>query len=88
MSMYYSDPEREDDDHALPDVEVFYLDRDDFWDADEGTWMYEARENLPVSQLVGYYVWYCYPGCLPDSDPLGPFATEREAVDAVLEDID
>ena len=24
MSRYYSDPSREDDTHALPDVEVFY----------------------------------------------------------------
>jgi hypothetical protein len=29
----------------------------------------------------GWYWWACWPGCLPDGDPCGPFATEQEAVD-------
>lgn len=28
----------------------------------------------------GYFYWYCFPGCLPDSDPVGPFATHDEAL--------
>ena len=28
----------------------------------------------------GWYWWSCFPGCLPDSDPNGPFATEAEAL--------
>ena len=28
----------------------------------------------------GRYWWPCFPGCLPDGDPVGPFQTEREAV--------
>lgn len=28
----------------------------------------------------GWYWWACWPGCLPDSDPSGPFATEAEAI--------
>jgi len=39
MSQYYSDPTREDDDHALPDVEVFYVSASDFLSAADGTWM-------------------------------------------------
>jgi hypothetical protein len=27
----------------------------------------------------GYYWWACYPGCLPDSDLNGPYATPDEA---------
>ena len=27
----------------------------------------------------GWFYWFCLPGCLPDSDPHGPFATEAEA---------
>ena len=28
-----------------------------------------------------WYYWYCFPGCLPDSDPIGPFDTEEEAIE-------
>lgn len=30
----------------------------------------------------GWYWWSCSPGCLPDSDPVGPFDTSREALEA------
>jgi hypothetical protein len=29
---------------------------------------------------IGWYWWPCFPGCLPESDPIGPFATEAEAI--------
>ena len=32
-------------------------------------------------QEVGWYWHACFPGCLPDSEPSGPFATEKEAID-------
>jgi hypothetical protein len=28
----------------------------------------------------GWYWWSCFPGCLPDGDPIGPFETEQEAM--------
>ena len=28
----------------------------------------------------GWYWWTCFPGCLPDSEPNGPFATRKEAL--------
>ena len=68
MAQAYSDPRRVGDPHALPDVEVFYL------------------HNLPNADLIregyapGWYWWSCFPGCLPDGDPIGPFATEAEAL--------
>ena len=31
----------------------------------------------------GFYYWYCFPGCLPDSNPYGPF----ESIADVLADI-
>jgi hypothetical protein len=65
MTQYYSDPSRENDPHALPDVEVFYC---------KDQYVYDGlRES-------GWYYWFCFPGCLPDSDPLGPFKTEKDAV--------
>jgi hypothetical protein len=33
----------------------------------------------------GWYYWACFPGCLPDSDPIGPFETEEEAIEAINE---
>lgn len=33
--------------------------------------------------IEGWYWWACFPGCLPDGEPVGPFKTEAEArVDA------
>ena len=64
----YSDPSRENDPHnALPDVEVWK----EIW---PGDW-YEGKRLEP-----GWYWWTCFPGCLPDSDPSGPFETEAEAL--------
>ena len=72
----YSDPTRESDPYALPDVEVFNVsqlevnyNRENLDHADE----YTVTE-------AGWYWWSCFPGCLPDSDPYGPFATEQEAI--------
>jgi hypothetical protein len=28
----------------------------------------------------GWYWWACFPGCMPDGEPSGPFATEAEAI--------
>jgi hypothetical protein len=52
---------------ALPDIEVFWHD---------GGELIEGEE--PAGR--GWYWWACLPGCLPDSDPHGPFATEAEAL--------
>ena len=69
MSQVYSNPSREHETYALPDVEVFWLDvKSDTKDA-EGA-------SLPS----GWYWWYCFPGCLPDGEPNGPFETEEAAI--------
>lgn len=28
----------------------------------------------------GWFYWFCLPGCLPDSEPMGPFKTQAEAL--------
>lgn len=43
------------------------------------------EENLgeiraDAEQMIGWYYWYCLPGCLPDSDPYGPFPTAEAAL--------
>lgn len=70
---FYTDPSRKQVSTALPDAEVFQVgDNSDcrFWPTDED-W-----ENV----AHGFYWWSCFPGCLPDSDPTGPFATEALAI--------
>ena len=71
----YSDPKRESDPHALPDVEVFYDDED------RPPWGGEPRnfdsQGRPVA--AGWYWWSCFTGCLP-AEPVGPFATQAEAL--------
>jgi hypothetical protein len=79
MAQAYSDPTRADDPHALPNIEVFHVT--------------EAVSTLMETCFVdpcpgpGWYWWPCFPGCLPDSDPMGPFGTEAEAL-ADAQDID
>ena len=31
---------------------------------------------------IGWYWWACYPGCLPDGEPSGPFRTSAEALES------
>lgn len=65
----YSNPERASDPYALPDLEVFF--------ADAGELQWEMQEE---PSAAGWYWWSCFPGCLPDGDPIGPFDTQAEAL--------
>lgn len=71
----YSDPKRARDPHALPDVEVFEHDR-----AEHARGQCWRDEPDGECSGVGWYWWTCFPGCLPDSEPMGPFETEAEAL--------
>ncbi len=75
MSQHYSDPTRADETYSLPDVETFYrtktANKADGWIDEDGD-PYDA----------GWYFWFCLPGCLPDSDPSGPYPSEQAAIDA------
>jgi hypothetical protein len=85
MTQAYSNPKRESSPYSLPDVEVFWV--------NAGEWGYDpngercdcSTEDDPGHPEVepceaGYYWWHCLPGCLPDSDPHGPFETEELAL--------
>jgi hypothetical protein len=41
-----------------------------------------------MQQEPGWYYWSCFPGCLPDSEPMGPFASEQDALDDAQDDND
>jgi hypothetical protein len=106
MAQVYSDPARESDPHALPDVEVFQLTAREVAEMDEDS-VYEfsrryefrlasmnsrTREAMFDAMIEecgitgGWFYWYCFPGCLPDSDPVGPFASADEARQAAQDD--
>lgn len=102
----YSNPERESDPHALPDVEVFQLTATEVAERDEDlVYEYSKRHefrlafmNSKVAAAMldaiveeqgiegGWFYWYCFPGCLPDSEPVGPFKTAQEAKQAAQDD--
>jgi len=70
VSQHYINPKKADDKFHLPDLEAFYVDKLD-----------SVPDGGP-----GWYWWVCLPGCLPDSDAFGPFATEEEAVENAREE--
>lgn len=39
-----------------------------------------------LSDQAGWYYWTCYPGCLPDSEPSGPFYRREDALAKARED--
>ena len=71
----YSDPKREAEKYALPNVEVFFY----------TDYNYHV-ENPEEALEPGYYYWHCFPGCLPDSEPWGPYETEQEAIESAQEE--
>ncbi len=72
----YSDPRRANDPHALPDLEVWQIRDTDKGDARE----YTDDEGETVVMASGWYYWFCLPGCMPNSTPIGPFASSDEAL--------
>lgn len=36
------------------------------------------EESVPLA--AGWYWWACFPGCMPDGEPMGPFADSRQAL--------
>lgn len=68
----YSDPAMADNKWSLPDVAVFYSDE-----------MGEDGEKLS-----GWFYQYGLPGCMPDSDPFGPYESAFVAESAMRDSLD
>lgn len=106
MTQAYSDPSREDDEHALPDLEIFqrtasecalddedlvyeYMKRHEFRLAGMNSRTREAMIDAIIEEegiKGGWFYWYCFPGCLPDSEAIGPFDSYDAALKAARED--
>jgi hypothetical protein len=87
MAQHYSDPRRESMPHALPNVETFHVSPHASVSCPLCA---EAAVSVKVHKTahVGWYWQSCFPGCLPDSDPCGPFDTEAEALADARESIE
>ncbi len=80
MTQFYLDLSRESDPYALPDAEAFYIDQKGYLNKKPFVLPHEPGETAYGLAESGWY-WQCYsPGCLPDSDPSGPFESEQAAI--------
>ena len=88
MSQHYSNPARESEETALPDVEVWHsLYRTCpecktlvLSNGDTRTACPNCGRMISGYDDKGWFWWACFPGCLPDSDPFGPFPTKAQAL--------
>ncbi len=71
---FYSNPSWEADPEILTDVETFYRTVDENREFDN-------LDGAGFPMPTGWYYWYCIMGCLPDSEPFGPFETEALAIE-------
>jgi hypothetical protein len=79
----------------LENYDVFFVDETQILFSDKGSWhrdrLIECSKDLQLplktaaSELAGWYWWFCFPGCMPESEPDGPYDTEEDAVAAVYE---
>lgn len=79
MAQVYSDPKRAGEATALPDVEVFEV-TDQQASRSRRAQEAGADADMYGPDEPGWYWWSCFPGCLPDGEPTGPFETEAEAI--------
>lgn len=73
MTRFYSDPSKANDTYSIPDCEVFYR-------TQEENKEYGVLDGDGNPMPSGWYWWTCFPGCMPDSEPFGPFKTEEMAI--------
>lgn len=84
----YSNPKRAYDPRALPDIEVFHIDASGRDEAGN-PFVLPHEPGEPAEGLVeGWYWWACFPGCLPDGEPVGPFGSDVEALTDAQEGIE
>lgn len=84
MTRYYSDPRRASEPGALPDVEVWehhHIGPNALFPVEHCEPTVAVPDDEDKCRGRGWYWHSCFPGCLPDGEPNGPFDTEAEAVE-------
>lgn len=46
------------------------------------------KRRMRVLERGQWWYWSCSPGCLPDGEPMGPFATEADALEDARDGLD
>lgn len=85
MAYHYSDPSRESDPHALPDVETFQTDEDGYLDGKPFVLPHKPGGTAYGVRLGWFYV-FVTPLESWDSEPVGPYDSETEALAAAREE--
>jgi hypothetical protein len=94
MSQEYSNPKRASDPHSLPDIEVFHHEHAKrelcALNAGHKSELYGECITDDEGDCLGtgWYWQSCLPGCLPDSEPMGPFDTYEQALADAREGIE
>lgn len=79
MPYYFSNPQpREVNPWAVPDLEVFHVGQLDELSCPVAG---DGQQHNNHHEHLGWYYWFCQPGCLPNTEAMGPFKTEQEALD-------
>ncbi len=86
MTQFYFDPSRESDPRLLPDGETFEIDARGYAGGEPFVLPHEPGGVARGLAKPGWYWWPCFPGCMPDGEPMGPFDTEAEALADARED--
>jgi hypothetical protein len=104
MSFHYVDESRAADPTYLPSIQTWQADVlevqcprcGDYLaprtDADNSTDAFCLGCSNAVPAVLtgnrGWFFWYCFPGCMADSEPCGPYDSESAALDAAREGAD
>jgi len=80
---YYLDESRQDSPHALPDMEVFEMTAEEIESLGKDSYYWDEIDE--EYREAGWYYWFCFPGCLPESEPIGPYNTEKQALEGARE---
>lgn len=78
MAQFYLEEDRKDDAWSLPNLEVFQMTKDDIVGLGKESYYYDEIDDEYLD--AGFYYWFCFPGCLPEGEPSGPYKTEDEAL--------
>ena len=96
MAYHYQNSDQKDEPYVLPSIEVFYSQywRYDDLDGESHVVFYEAdlppEDQYDAEYLTTGYGWFYasgFPGCLWDSDPVGPYSSESAALYAARREL-
>ena len=102
MPMHYMNPDDASNPNRLPNIETFQAVYGECpecgvqvteiaaptADTRKACPTYECQmDEVSVAlEQFGWFYWFCLPGCMPDSEPIGPFDTEEAALEHARED--